>query len=235
MTSASRPHSQLTADRHFSYSGASCPTARFTGTSCQAARVLFHFFAFALSLSLSLSLSLAMSFPVPASIAAELDRINATVEESFQAGDMARLVEAAYHKDGKALPPCQSHQPLADAPACTPTRHTRADLRPLPFSAAFFVSGAPVVSSHANLAGMFQAVKDSGVARVQLRVIERYACDPSAQPHAITELGAYTFYSAGGDAVDEGKFLVVWHASADGSASGYRYAYDMFSTSRPQA
>ena len=91
------------------------------------------------------------------------------------------------------------------------------------------------MSGHANLSGMFQAVKDSGVARVQLRATERYACDSSAQPQAITELGAYTFYSAQGDAVDEGKYLVVWHAGADGSASGYRYAYDMFSTNKSPA
>lgn len=35
-----------------------------------------------------------MSFPVSASIASDLDRINAIVEETFKAGDMNKLVEA---------------------------------------------------------------------------------------------------------------------------------------------
>ena len=60
-----------------------------------------------------------MSFPVSAAIAAELDRVNATVEESFQAGDMARLVQAAYTKDVKALPPGPHRQ------------HSAIDRRPL--------------------------------------------------------------------------------------------------------
>ena len=50
-----------------------------------------------------------MPFPVPPAVEAELRRINAEVEAAFKAGDYARLVDALYHKDAKALPPGQQY------------------------------------------------------------------------------------------------------------------------------
>ena len=53
-----------------------------------------------------------MSFPVPSTINSQLDAINSSTEELFKAGDMTRLVEQGYHKDGKALAPGQHvHDP----------------------------------------------------------------------------------------------------------------------------
>ena len=85
--------------------------------------------------------------------------------------------------------------------------------------------GAPIVSGASNIAGMFQSVKDKGVDRVQLTVTERYACDKTAQPDSISELGAYIFYSADGKEIDNGKYLVLWAYGGEGV--GYKYASEL--------
>ena len=78
------------------------------------------------------------------------------------------------------------------------------------------------------MAAMFQGVKDSGVDHVKLAATERHACDSTAQPDSIVELGSYTFYSAKDEVLDVGKFMVVWNKA--GPSGGYKLAYDMFSS-----
>lgn len=68
---------------------------------------------------------------------------------------------------------------------------------------------------------MFQGVNDLGVARVLLTVTERYAFEQTAQPSCVSEVGTYVFHNANGDAIDNGKYLVLW--SNGGEGVGYKY------------
>ena len=65
-----------------------------------------------------------MPFPIPASVVAQMDELNAVVEQAYQAGDMSRLVETAYHTDAKAMPQGQT-------PSSVPPHHCPVRLRGL--------------------------------------------------------------------------------------------------------
>ena len=85
------------------------------------------------------------------------------------------------------------------------------------------------MTGHANIVGMFEAVK-KGVDYIKLAATERQACDSTAQPDTVIELGTFTFYTASDAVIDHGKYLVVWQSEG---GTGYKMGYDMFSSNGP--
>lgn len=80
------------------------------------------------------------------------------------------------------------------------------------------------VSGTAAIQGFWQSVMGMGVARVKLDVVEAESTGDTAW-----EVGRYTLYSAAGDTIDEGKYIVIWKRTD----AGWRLHRDIWNSSRP--
>ncbi len=87
-------------------------------------------------------------------------------------------------------------------------------------------AGSSPIRGAAAIQKFWQGALDSGVAAVVLRTIEVYGQGPTA-----TEVGEYELRDKAGNAVDRGKYIVVWR-QVDNK---WKLLRDMFSTNAPPA
>ena len=80
------------------------------------------------------------------------------------------------------------------------------------------------VSGRAAIQGFWRAVMGMGVASAKLTVVEAESIGDTAW-----EVGRYNLYTAAGDAIDEGKYIVVWKRTE----AGWRLHRDIWNSSRP--
>jgi uncharacterized protein (TIGR02246 family) len=80
------------------------------------------------------------------------------------------------------------------------------------------------VSGRAAIQGFWQSVIDMGVASAKLTVVEAESFGDTAW-----EIGRYNLHTAAGDAIDEGKYIVVWKRTE----AGWRLHRDIWNSSRP--
>lgn len=80
------------------------------------------------------------------------------------------------------------------------------------------------VSGTAAIQGFWQSVMGMGVAQAKLEVVEAESIGDTAW-----EVGRYTLYSAAGDTIDEGKYIVIWKKTD----AGWRLHRDIWNSSRP--
>lgn len=82
------------------------------------------------------------------------------------------------------------------------------------------------VSGKAAIQSFWRSVMDMGVASAKLTVVEAESFGDTAW-----EIGRYNLYTAAGDAIDEGKYIVVWQRTE----AGWRLHRDIWNSSRPAA
>lgn len=80
------------------------------------------------------------------------------------------------------------------------------------------------VSGTAAIQGFWQSVMGMGVARANLEVVEAESFGDTAW-----EVGRYELYSADGEAIDAGKYIVVWKRTED----GWKLHRDIWNSSQP--
>jgi uncharacterized protein (TIGR02246 family) len=83
-----------------------------------------------------------------------------------------------------------------------------------------------IVSGKAAIQGFWQSVMEMGVARAELTTVEAEGLGDTAW-----EVGRYELYTAAGDAIDKGKYVVVWMRTED----GWRLHRDIWNSSWPAA
>lgn len=82
------------------------------------------------------------------------------------------------------------------------------------------------VSGKAAIQAFWRSVLDMGVASAKLTVAEAESFGDTAW-----EVGRYNLYTAAGDPIDEGKYIVVWKRTEE----GWRLHRDIWNSSRPAA
>ena len=81
-----------------------------------------------------------------------------------------------------------------------------------------------VVTGRGAIQAFWQGPMDAGVASVTLTTSEAIGIDSLA-----FEVGRYALAGADGTALDEGKYIVIWHRTPD----GWRLHRDIWNSSRP--
>jgi len=87
-----------------------------------------------------------------------------------------------------------------------------------------FPPNMPKFEGKQAVQGFFNAMMGAGIAGVELTTT-----DLAGDTSWISESGAYTLKAASGDAIDQGKYLVVWK-NEDGTWKMYR---DIFNSNKP--
>jgi len=82
------------------------------------------------------------------------------------------------------------------------------------------------VSGQAAIQAFWQSVMGMGVAEAKLTTVEAEGFGDTAW-----EVGRYALYSATGDAIDEGKYIVIWKKTE----AGWRLYRDIWNSSRAMA
>ena len=80
------------------------------------------------------------------------------------------------------------------------------------------------VSGTAAIQGFWQSVMDAGVAEAKLTVEEALGFDETAY-----EVGRYTLHDSAGNAIDEGKYIIIWKRTE----AGWRLHRDIWNSSMP--
>ena len=80
------------------------------------------------------------------------------------------------------------------------------------------------VSGKAAIESFWRSVMDMGIASAKLTVEEAEGFGDTAW-----EVGRYTLFTAAGDTIDEGKYIVVWKRTE----AGWRLHRDIWNSSRP--